>query len=73
MLDRLTFALSINRIVNMHQILNFPVDLIQQLYEVYWQTMTNVINQTRYFRRLAMEIAFQDTGDEDDRRYGPGF
>ena len=79
MLDRLTFALSINRIINMHQILNFPADLIHELYEVYRQTMADVINQARYFRRLAMEITFQNNllaagyEEEDDRRYGPGF
>ena len=79
MLDRLTFALSINRIINMHQILNFPADLIHELYEVYRQTMADVINQARYFRRLAMEITFQNDlrrrgyEEEDDRRYGPGF
>ena len=79
MLDRLTFALSINRIINMHQILNVPADLIHELYEVYRQTMADVINQARYFRRLAMEITFQNNllaagyEEEDDRRYGPGF
>ena len=40
--------------------------------------MADVINQARYFRRLAMEITFQDDlrqgyEDEEDRRYGPGF
>ena len=63
----------------MHQILNFPAELIQEMYEVYRQTMADVINQARYFRRLAMEITFQDDlrhrgyEDEEDRRYGPGF
>ena len=65
----------------MHQILNFSADLIHELYEVYRQTMADpdVINQARYFRRLAMEITFQNNllaagyEEEDDRRYGPGF
>ena len=41
--------------------------------------MADVINQARYFRRLAMEITFQNNllaagyEEEDDRRYGPGF
>ena len=49
------------------------------MYEVYRQTMADVINQARYFRRLAMEITFQNDlrrrgyEEEDDRRYGPGF
>ena len=76
---------SINRIINNfpNRILNFPAELIQALYKVYMQAVAEMItdanNQSRYFRRLAMEIAFQDDlrhrgyEEEDDRRYGPGF